>query len=122
MDSPPPPSFTRRDVPVSSSSLTFGFAFMGILLVMLIAASLLQRHIAARERAERLRFGLALDGLAAELYGSGSGTSVPRMWEVYVRPGDTGGDGNGLETKTDEKRSQERNMQRWKWEDVQVRS
>lgn len=112
-------SLVRRGS-VNSSSLTFGFAFMGILLVMLIAASLLQRHIAARERAERMRLGLALDGLTAGFYGFADGEDeVPQMCEVYVKPGDTVGKDMGREGKEVVKEG--RTTQRWRWKDVQVR-
>lgn len=122
MDAPPSPtSFAKRDASVSSSSLTFGFAFMGILLVMLIAASLLQRHLATRERAERLRFGLALDGLAdgEDVYGSGNGKGVPKLWEVFVKPGDA----SAIEMPNmGGKRGKEEGKRSWNWGDLQVRS
>jgi hypothetical protein len=111
----------RRSVPINSSSLTFGFAFMGILLIMLVAASLLQRHIARRERAERLRLGLDFGELEN---GNGRKGRRPEMWEVCVDC--TGEKGSKLnadeEWKGDlgERPGKGEMGWRWKWADVKV--
>ena len=117
------PQLVARGVPINSSSLTFGFSFMGILLVMLIGASFLQRHIAVREREARRRLGIALEGF---MYGVGDGEEeAPKMWDAHVLPS-SDGTSHGADHSPNEKVPQksgrmEQTTQRWKWKDVQVR-